>query len=217
MRKNILVITIVLMIGLSGVIFAEEQQTAAPKSSNKLILKYGMDTDGLQNYPSTLTVGAFPIIGARSFDVDLGYSILLEFQHPITDMLSIGFGATYNISRKLHGTDAEFSFLPIYGTASLFPFGNIISVAPYVKVDLGYNISFTGNDKYKTSAPLETTLAGGAYWGIGAGARLFDTIYADVMYTSHLGTYKVSYNALSTEAAILYTKISLNLGIGIGL
>mgnify|MGYP001561785028 CR=1 FL=1 len=35
------------------------------------------------------------------------------------------------------------------------------------------------------------------------------------MFTSYSGTYKVSLNSLSTELAILYTKISLNVGIGL--
>ena len=31
------------------------------------------------------------------------------------------------------------------------------------KADLGYNVSFTGNDQYKASAPFETVLTGGQY------------------------------------------------------
>lgn len=216
MRKSILVVAAVLVVGLSGIVFAEGQPAAASKNPDKLILKYGLDTNGFQNYPSAIST-TFPVIGAQSFNVDLGSSFLLELQHPISDMLSIGVGATYNVNRKLHDTTSEFSFLPVYATVSLFPLGNILGIAPYAKADLGYNVTFTGNDQYKAPAPFETTLTGGVYWSIGAGVKLINTIFVDIMFTSYSGTYKVALGPLSTEVPILYTKVSLDAGIGFDL
>ncbi|OGF50661.1 MAG: hypothetical protein A2231_07925 [Candidatus Firestonebacteria bacterium RIFOXYA2_FULL_40_8] len=213
MKKNVLVLAAVLIAGLSGMVFAEEQ----PKNTDKIIIKYGLDNNGLQNYPATLSVPAFPIVGAQSLGVDLGASYLLEIQHPVSDKLSLGIGATYNVDRILHNTTASFSFLPVYLTASLYPVGTIIGIAPYAKVDVGYNVSFTGNAQYLAPVPFVTTLTGGIYWGLGAGVKFANTIFADIMFTSYSGTYNVALASLSTEVAILYTKVSLNVGIGFDL
>jgi len=213
MRKNVLVVGAILAVGLLSVVFSEEQ----PKNADKIIIKYGLDNNGFQNYPSTLSVSAFPLVGAQSLGVDLGSSVLLEIQHPLSDKLSVGLGATYNMNRTLHNTTAEFSFLPVYATVSLFPIGSIVGLAPYAKVDLGYNVSYTGNAQYLAPAPFVTTLTGGMYWGIGAGVKLVNTIFADIMFTSYSGTYKVALNPLSTDVAILYTKVSVNVGIGFDL
>ena len=213
MKKNVLVIAAVLVAGLSGMAFSQEPA----KNSDKIIIKYGLDNNGLQNYPSTLTVPDFPIVGSKSTAVDLGASALLEIQHPLSDKLSIGIGSTYNVNRKVTTTDAEFSFLPVYGTVSLFPLGNIAGIAPYAKIDAGYCVSFTGNSAYLAPAPFTTTLTGGIYWGLGAGVKIASTIFADIMFTSYSGTYKVALEPLSAEVAILYTKVSLNVGIGFDL
>jgi len=126
-------------------------------------------------------------------------------------------GATYNMDRIVHNTSASFNFLPVYATVSVFPIGNFAGIAPYAKVDLGYNITFSGNDAYKFPSPFETTLTGGIYWGLGGGVKLLNTIFADIMFTSYSGTYKVALNPLSTSAAVLYTKVSLNVGVGFDL
>lgn len=212
MKKSILIIAAVLLAGLVTTASADEK-----KYSDKLIVKYGIDSNGFQNYPATLSVPTFPVIGEQSLGVDLGSSILVEIQHPMSDMLAIGIGATYNVDRKLTDRSGQFSFLPVYITASVFPLGNIAGLAPYAKADLGYNVSFTGNDQYKAGAPFETTLTGGMYWGVGAGVKLGNTIFADVMFTSYSGIYKVALGPLSADTAILYTKVSLNLGIGLDL
>ena len=213
MKRNILVIAIMLAVSVSSTVFAEEGDS---KNHDKLILKYGMDTNGLQNYPSTFT-STFPVISAASFNVDLGTSVSAEIQHPLSDMMGIGIGATYNMNRKITGQTGEFSFLPVYATVSLFPLGNIAGIAPYAKADLGYNVSFTGNDAYKAPAPFTTTLSGGLYWGLGAGVKFINTIFVDVMFTSYSGTYKVALDPLSTDFPVLYTKVSINAGIGFDL
>ena len=214
MRINILMIAAILAAGISSMIFAEDR--TAPALKNRLVIKYGLDSNGFQNYPSTST-GIITNLGTSSAGVDLGSSILMEFQHPLSEMLSIGVGATYNLNRNISGTSAQFSFLPVYATASLFPFGNVPGIAPYAKVDLGYNVAYTGNDQYKWNSPFQTALTGGMYWGIGAGARILNTIFADIMFTSYSGTYQVTLGPLSTQAAVLYTKVSLNAGIGFDL
>ncbi len=212
MKINTIIIAAILIVGAAGAGFSETQA----KDHDRLILKYGVDTNGLQNYPSTIS-STFPLIGAASFNVDLGTSFSAEIQHPVSDMLGIGLGATYNMNRNISGQTGQFSFLPVYATVSVFPLGNIAGLAPYAKADLGYTVAFTGNDAYKAPAPFTTTLYGGVYWGLGAGIKLIDTIYVDLMFTSYSGTYRVALNPLSTDFPILYTKVSLTAGMGFNL
>ena len=212
MKKQIFMMAALMITVFAGAVFADDQ----PKNHDKLILKYGMDTNGFQNYPSTFSA-TFPVINAQSANVDLGTSVSAEIQHPLSDMLGIGLGATYNLNRNLTGTTGQFSFLPVYATVSVFPIGNVAGLAPYAKADLGYNISYTGNDAYKAPAPFTTTLTGGMYWGLGAGVKLLNTLFVDLMFTSYSGTYKAALGPLSTEFPVLYTKVSLNAGIGLDL
>ena len=212
MKISMILIAAILIIGPAGAGFSEMQA----QGHDKLILKYGIDTNGLQNYPSTIS-STFPLLGAGSFNVDLGSSFSAEIQHAVSDIVGIGLGATYNINRNISGQTGQFSFLPVYATVSVFPLGNIAGLAPYAKADLGYNISFTGNGAYNAPAPFTTTLTGGVYWGLGAGIKLMDAIFVDLMFTSYSGTYKVALNPLSTDFPILYAKVSLNAGIGFSL
>ena len=209
MKNNIVIVAVILMSVVAGTVFAEDQI----KNQDKFVVKFGVDTNGLQDYPSTST-GTITNLGTGSNTVDLGYSLLMEYQHPLGEVFSIGAGATYNFDRGIGVNGGKFSFLPVYVTASLYPLGSTSGFSPYAKGDLGYNISYTGNDQYKWNSPFQTTLTGGMYWGIGAGVKISNMLFVDIMYTAYAGTYHVALGPLSADADILYTKVSLNAGVG---
>ena len=217
MRKKTLVAAAVFLAGLLGLVSAEDSSSYFARSSDRLILKYGLDLNGSQDYPAALSTSTFPAMSTQSVSVDTGSSILLEYQRSLTDIFSLGLGMTLNVNRLLHGTASEFRFLPVYAALSFYPLSYKGDFVPYVKADLGYSFSYSGNDEYKKTADFETALTGGVYWGIGAGAKIFDMVFADVMFTSCSGAYKSTLSSVSSEVSVPYTKISLNVGIGFGI
>ena len=64
----------------------------------------------------------------------------------VSDCGYVGYrtGATYNTDRKalIQMLNLVYPYMLLYH----FSFGNIAGIAPYAKADLGYNVSFTGND-----------------------------------------------------------------------
>ena len=214
MRKKTSVIAVVFLAGLLGLVSAEDNSSYFARSSDRLILKYGLDLNGSQDYPSALSTSTFPAMSTQSVSVDTGSSILLEYQRSLTDILSLGLGVTLNVNRQLNGTTSEFRFLPIYASLSCYPLNRSGDIVPYLKADLGYNFSFSGNSEYMKTADFETALTGGVYWGVGAGVKIVDTVFADLMFTSCSGAYKAAISSVSSEVSVPYTKISLNVGVG---
>lgn len=142
--------------------------------------------------------------GTADFDTKMGFSLGAEYLSPASDKLLLGGGFKYNLNRKLEDSDAAFGLSPLYATGMYVMKSTEQTIWPFAKVNLGYNILFSGNDDYKGSASLK----GGLYYGIGFGAIIEKNIFVDLMYSSYAG--KMEYAGL--EMDITDTHIGMTVG-----
>lgn len=177
--------------------------------ADMLIPRFGFD------FPGKIKVTGGNITEVDS-DTEMGYSLGIDYLHPIADVFAVGLGLEYQLNRKIKDTSSEFGFMPIYLTGMLAPFNNkkgdelMRTFLPYAKVNLGYNVMYNGNDNYKF---LNSSLNGGFYWAAGVGAKLPYNLTADVMYSSYAGQHSISFPILgSFTSDDTYTKVSLNIG-----
>lgn len=124
---------------------------------------------------------------SSNFDTKMGFSLGAEYLSPASENLLLGAGFKYNVNRKLENSDAAFGLSPLYATGIYVNKSAEQTVWPFAKVNLGYNILFSGNDDYKGSASLK----GGLYYGIGFGAIIQENIFVDLMYSSYAGTMEL--------------------------
>jgi|AGTN01.3.fsa_nt_gi hypothetical protein len=149
-------------------------------------------------------------------DTETGYSLGIDYLHPVSDMFALGAGVEYQMNRKIKDMDAEVGFTPVYVTGMFAPFKarseqeSINTVVPYAKVNLGYDIGYSGNDEFKF---LNSSLNGGMYWAAGVGVKLPYNIMLDLTYSSFSGEHEVDVPLLgSVTSDDTFTNIGLNIG-----
>lgn len=149
-------------------------------------------------------------------DTETGFSVGVDYLHPVSDMFALGAGVEYQMNRKIKDTSAEFGFVPVYVTGMLAPFkaknseDSMKTVVPYAKVNLGYDVGYTGNDEFKF---LGSSLNGGMYWAAGIGAKLPYNIMIDLTYSSFAGEHEIDVPLLgSVTSDDTFTQLGLNIG-----
>ena len=141
---------------------------------------------------------------SEDYDTKMGFSLGAEYLSPATDKFLLGGGFKYNLNRKIDGYDAAFGFSPLYVTGMYVMKSSAQTIWPYAKVNLGYNILFTGNDDYKGPASLK----GGLYYGAGIGAIIQKNIFVDLMYSSYAGQMEFA----GTQVDVTDTHFGMTVG-----
>lgn len=183
----------------------------AAASADSIIPRVSID------FPGQIKTSGGNVTGLDT-DTETGFGLGADYYHPIGDVFAIGAGFEYLFDRKVKNTSSQFGFMPVYVTGMLAPFktdtagqeGWMKSFAPYAKVNLGYNVMYTGNDNYKF---LNSSLIGGFYWAAGIGAKLPYNLTADIMYSSYAGQHEIKVPLVGTaKTDDTYTKVSVNVG-----
>jgi hypothetical protein len=182
--KKLLILTLsLLVLFVSNYAFAEGSGT----------VKIGLDMSGEHE------VSGLGLSGSE--DVEMGFSLSVEYVAAINENLGLGAGITYQMPRSQEDFEGDFNFMPIYGLVKLRATSNDIS--PYLIGQLGYNL-FYGDSDYKGSG----SLSGGIYYGIGAGIIFQKGFQVELLYSVNNGSYEL----LGYDFDIEYSKIGLFLG-----
>lgn len=137
-------------------------------------------------------------------DTGMGISLGMEYLVPGSDRFMYGAGFEYLLSRELENNGGSFKFAPVYATGMYFLKANDNKFWPFVKLNLGYNIMYDGNDDYK--GPL--SLKGGFHYGFGLGAIIQEYIHLDILYSNYAGTAEW----LGSSLDVNYSDIGLKVG-----
>jgi hypothetical protein len=153
--------------------------------------------------------------GGTSIDgnSNMGFGLAVEYLKRVNRIYALGGGFEYMFQRNLSKIAANsadygnFYYVPLYVTGKLF-----ISKKedpkydPFLKLNLGYNIIYNGDDTFKAGA----SFSGGFYIGIGAGVVINKRINLDLMYSTYTG--KETFSGISQDD--FYSKISIGIGYG---
>jgi hypothetical protein len=146
-----------------------------------------------------------------NWDVHTGVSPFWEVLAE-SEPLLIGLGVEYQIPRKIwgSGSDARFSFLPVYATVRYDMQGELI--VPELIAQAGYNFFFANHSYTSINGP-DTDLDGGLYLGLGAGVLLSDEFVLQLLYKYNTGkaTYKFPFPATTVDVR----NDQFNLSIGV--
>ena len=147
---------------------------------------------------------------SNSYSTEAGYGAALEYLQKLTDDFTFGVGLEYQLSRKMDSPSkqGQFSFLPVYATAQ-YKLLDAVMFKPYVKLNLGYNMKYTGDDNFKFNgiATLNPTL----YYAVGIGTDLGECLIAEVMYSVYYGQH-TGLPLMPPWYDDIYSVIGINIG-----
>ena len=177
---------------------------ASTVHANQFMTKFNLDIPG--NY--SISNSGVTIDG----NTNLGFGIGGEYYHPVNEQFTIGAGLEYQFGRKVSTmggytiTDSNaFGFAPLYGTVLFFPEIDLSGYKAFLKLNLGYNLSFYGNNDFKGS----DTLTGGFYYALGGGLDLSKNLRGEIMYGTYNGQEKTP-SGFAIDCT--YKKIGLSIG-----
>lgn len=161
-------------------------------NAGMIVPMIGIDGQGGQNLNVTNVspAAAAPYLSNTSANVSPGLDIGVEYRQlakPNSDF-TYGAGLEYLFQRVLNTSSVSpaFQALPLYLTGQ-YSFLDSMSCKPYIKLNLGWNLSNTGNSDWTFQ---NSSAAGGFYWAIGIGGKVYkDTIVAELLYQSFAGKH----------------------------
>lgn len=160
---------------------------AAAVNASEIIPKIGIDFQGGLNQNVTNISPAGNTVFNNSNNVSAGMDIGAEYLVNSDSVFNYGFGIEYLFRRVTNVADLSqtLNFMPLYLTGQ-YRFWDSLACKPYVKLNLGWNLSYTGNSDYALGASLN----GGMYWAVGIGGKVYkDTIIAELMYSTYMGKH----------------------------
>jgi hypothetical protein len=144
-------------------------------------------------------------------NTDMGFGIGAEYLAQLDRYVAVGGGFEYQFGRELSKVGlvsanfGNFYYVPVYVTGKLFIAKQLApKYDPFLKLNLGYNVIYGGDDTFKAGA----SLSGGFYFGIGAGVMLNKYLDLELMYSSYAG--EESFSGLSQDDS--YGKFGLSVG-----
>jgi hypothetical protein len=142
--------------------------------------------------------------------VNTGFSVGLEVLSNKNEIFNVGGGLLYLSPREQEVKDSgKFNFIPIYAIGKL----NLLTdqtIVPSLILNVGYNVIFNGDTKYK--GPM--SLTGGLLFG--GGVRVsFNSFYFEGLFKSFSGSASYSNMDSNIEFDVTYTTLSFGLGLEI--
>jgi len=171
-------------------------------AQGKLIFspKIYLDVSGTHNVSALGSKGDLGVNSAPS----LGMELLGNNNQ----LIKIGGGIMYLFPREQEiSGSGNFNFVPVYGIIKLdiLESGDLI---PALVGNIGYNMVFDGDEKYRGDASLN----GGLY--LGGGIRLqTKRVFFEGMYKSFNGSVSLGFEGNSLEIDINYTTLSISAGL----
>ena len=173
-----------------------------------MVLTGNFDFSGTQNYYDNF--GFF----TSGYNTDTGYGLGVELYHSFWFNTTSGIGVRYEFQRAFSGTDWKYSFVPIYFTAMSSNFFYLQKdFVPFLKIEVGYDVLFMGNDAFRATSLGPATLNGGFYLGFGGGVKLMDWLFIELMYNSYSGTFTASDATSFIDQKVIDSRITLNIGV----
>ncbi len=126
------------------------------------------------------------------YEVDTALSIGAEARLHLSDYVAVGAGFDYLFNRRIGMgkkaryenfganqpyTSKQFSFVPVYASFTLFPFGSFGEYVPYLMINGGYNVMFTVDNGKDSS--------GGLYAAAGIGFQLYEKYIMELYFSRY--------------------------------
>ena len=193
---------------------------AVAANAGMIIPKIGIDFQGGVNLKvANVSPAAYaPYMDDMSNNANAGFDIGVEYLQQLKSDTDFCYGAgfEYLFARTLNvsGSSPNFSYLPIYLTGQ-YNVNNNSEYKPYVKLNLGWNLSYTGNGDMTMN---NSSLTGGMYWAFGVGAKVYkDTVIAELMYSIYAGkhtgyTTGLPLGTLTFDSNDTYSVLGLKVG-----
>jgi hypothetical protein len=146
----------------------------------------------------------------KDYNVNIGISPAMEYLFQ-SNALLYGLGAEYQVQRTVKfeeadsGKDGKMSFIPIYGVLR-YQLSSPLKFFPELVGHVGYNF-FTADDDY---LEYDAEVAGGLYWGLGAGVVVQQKYLVQLMYKTNYGKYEATITDVNYKADITNTELNLS-------